>query len=225
MSLILEALRRSEAERRRGAPPNLLDPGEPTRPRREASWTIALAGLTAGLLIAGAAAWWWTRGLEAPAASTPPGVPAAPPSAPAPPASTPAASAVQAPIGPTAPVTAAPPARTPAAAAPAPAPTALPIVATPAPPEPPATPPVDAGVGPEAADLALADLAGAARDALPPLRVSMHVYAEDPLRRFAIVDGQRLREGDPFGPGAQLIEIRRDGLRVAWQGRTLWVPR
>jgi general secretion pathway protein B len=62
-------------------------------------------------------------------------------------------------------------------------------------------------------------------EALPALRVSMHVYADDPARRFAIVDGQRRREGETLQPGLTLLEIRRDGLRLGWQGRVLWIPR
>ncbi len=63
------------------------------------------------------------------------------------------------------------------------------------------------------------------RSALPPLRISMHVFHEEPLRRFAIVDGQRLREGDVLAPGLRLETIERDGLQLEWQGRTLWLPR
>jgi general secretion pathway protein B len=53
----------------------------------------------------------------------------------------------------------------------------------------------------------------------------MHVYADDPARRFAIIDGQRRREGETVLPGLALLEIRRDGLRFQWQDRVLWVPR
>ncbi|MFN3965700.1 general secretion pathway protein GspB [Silanimonas lenta] len=78
--------------------------------------------------------------------------------------------------------------------------------------------------GPAEGDLPLAAaLAGGA--VLPPLRLSMHVYAEDPARRFAILDGVRVREGESLEGGLQVLEIRRDGLRLAWNGRVLWVPR
>jgi general secretion pathway protein B len=213
MSLILEALRRSEAERRRGAPPGLLDPGEPLRRPRASPWPMALAGLLGGALIASAAAWWWSRTPDASVASRAPAPVAAPNSTPphTPPPwvaaerqQIPAAAYATAPERPTVDV------------APAPRPAAAPQPAPEAP---------DDARGPRAGDLPLGDLVGSARGSLPPLRLSMHVYADDPARRFAIVDGQRLREGDPIGTGVQLLEIRRDGLRVAWQGRTLWVPR
>ena len=73
--------------------------------------------------------------------------------------------------------------------------------------------------------LDLARLDPALRAGLPPLRVSLHAYAADPARRFAIIDGQRRREGDLLAPGLHLREIQRDGLALDWRGRTLWVPR
>jgi general secretion pathway protein B len=83
----------------------------------------------------------------------------------------------------------------------------------------------DPSRGPRPGDLPLDALLGAQRESLPPLRLSMHVYADDPMRRFAIVDGQRLREGDALATGLQVLAIQRDGLRLAWNDRVLWVPR
>ena len=67
----------------------------------------------------------------------------------------------------------------------------------------------------------LAALPGSARAALPPLRLSMHVFAEDPLQRFAIIDGARRREGDLLAPGLQVESISREGVRLSWQGQLL----
>jgi len=231
MSLILEALRRSEAERRRAAPPSLLGDIAPPRGPSSSPWPMALAGLAAGLLLA-ATAWWWGVGRGAPAAAvelssaSPVAVVASPemPIEPVP-------AAAYAPPPSQAPITPAPrPA--PEAAPPSPAPEIQPLVpAAPvaettitAPIEPEAVSPAtsDSGLGPRDGDLPWSAVAG---DALPPLRVSMHVYADDPARRFAIVDGQRRREGETLQPGLTLLEIRRDGLRLGWQGRVLWIPR
>lgn len=232
MSLILEALRRSEAERRRAAPPSLLGDVGPARPARTSAWPMALGGLLLGGLLAAAAAWWWGIGRGASVAEAPPAVATA---APAPAAYDvpiePVPAAAYAPPPSQAPISTAPrPA--PEAAPPSPAPAIQPLV-SPAPateatitapiePEAVASATADTGLGPREGDLRWSEGVG---DALPPLRVSMHVYADDPARRFAIVDGQRRREGETLKPGLVLLEIRRDGLRLGWQGRVLWIPR
>lgn len=217
MSLILEALRRSEAERRRAAPPSLLGDVGPARPARTSAWPMALGGLLLGGLLVAAAAWWWGVGRQAPVAEAPPAVVTA---APAPPAHNvpiePVPAAAYAP----------PPSPAPITPAPRPAPEAAPVaeatITAPIEPEAVTSATADTGLGPRDGDLRWSEGVG---DALPPLRVSMHVYADDPLRRFAIVDGQRRREGETLQPGLVLLEIRRDGLRLGWQGRVLWVPR
>lgn len=61
MSLILEALKRSEAERRLGETPDLLAPPPEfvTAPARQASPAWFVAGIASVLLLAIAFAWWW----------------------------------------------------------------------------------------------------------------------------------------------------------------------
>lgn len=216
MSLILEALRRSEAERRRGKVPELLDGGTAPSPPAPVRWPLALAGFLGGLLLAGGLVWWLLPN-AAPALPASPSAPSPPPSLPTPQRAAPEPE---------------PPLRPQEHEAPEPIPQRsesppLPFEASPMPISipPPAPVPLTNALGAAPGDLALADLAAPLRATLPPLRVSMHVYAEDPARRFAIVDGVRLREGEALVEGLQLIEIRRDGLRLAWQGRSLWVPR
>ena len=254
MSLILEALRRSEAERKRGKAPSLLDAGPPIRARERPLWPIALAGLAVGLLIAAGVAWWVQRGAPlVPVAPMPASIPAnaTPVVAPTAIAPTTVAPETTAPMGieptpapaidaasaqatsPTQPLeatrasTSLPATMEPPVAPPQPdaaiTPTALPRAPTPPTPAPlPST--VDPLLGPAPGDLAINELPATTRAALPPLRLSMHVFNDDPAQRFAIVDGARVREGDALGD-AQVIEIRRDGLRLSWQGRTLWLPR
>jgi general secretion pathway protein B len=214
VSLILEALRRSEAERRRAAPPSLLGDVGPARPARTSAWPMAIGGLLLGGLLAAAAAWWWGIGRGAPVADAPPAV-------------VPAAAALVEPIEPVpAAAYAPPPAQASITPAPRPAPEAAPVaeatITAPIEPEAVTSATADTGLGPRDGDLRWSEGVG---DALPPLRVSMHVYADDPARRFAIVDGQRRREGETLQPGLMLLEIRRDGLRLGWQGRVLWIPR
>ena len=51
----------------------------------------------------------------------------------------------------------------------------------------------------------------ATRRDLPEIKLTMHVYAEDPAQRFIIVNGERHAEGDDVG-SLKLIEIRKDGV-------------
>ncbi|WP_240099029.1 general secretion pathway protein GspB [Thermomonas flagellata] len=212
MSLILEALRKSEAERRRGQAPDLAQelppaPAQPPLLARRGAW-LAAALLLA--IVAGLALWRWRM---------PPAAPAMPTDAPAAAAATPALAAAPRMV---APALAPPPAPTPAQARAVPSPAAPPPppVATPTPPPAPASsPPAPAGnAATAAADLPEADAAG-----LPPMRLSMHVWDADPARRFVILDGQRMAEGDRRN-GVQVIEIRRDGVIVEREGVRARLP-
>lgn len=248
MSLILEALRKSEAERRRGHMPDLHAELPPAPARTTAAtpwhWRIALA---AAALLA-LAAWWATSASRSretaavaqPTASVvaaPPALPRVPhlqatprsqqPSVPAKPTPAPADDA-----GKTAPATPAVAKAVapetldrPARVDPAPATTETPrppthfvttqSVATAALPTPPA--------GADVAPMQLSDLAPEARKALPPLRLSMHLWNDDPSRRFVILDGERLAEGDRIG-NLVVTAIVRDGVLLDWNGRALKVP-
>ena len=81
-------------------------------------------------------------------------------------------------------------------------------------PEPTATP---------APVLALADLTPTERRALPPLKLSMHMYAPDPAQRFVILDGHRLGEGDRAG-SAVVERIDPTGVILAADGRRILLP-
>ena len=71
------------------------------------------------------------------------------------------------------------------------------------------------------APLRLSDLAVAERRQLPPLKMSMHMWA--PTQRFAIIDGARVSEGDRIGD-AVVEEITANGVVLAWQGQRLQIP-
>jgi general secretion pathway protein B len=62
------------------------------------------------------------------------------------------------------------------------------------------------------------------RQSLPRLAIAMHVYAEDPQRRFVILNEQRLVEGESTG-GVSVREIRRDGVVLEAQGQRFLLPR
>ena len=70
----------------------------------------------------------------------------------------------------------------------------------------------------------MAVLDAATRGALPPLKLSMHVYADEPARRFAIIDGQRVAEGARLGGGV-VAQIRRDGVVIEVDGRRVLLPK
>lgn len=251
MSLILEALRKSEAERQVGRLPGLMTPTLPLRrPRRR--WKRWLL-LPLALLIA-AGSWWLGRQGVAPtplpataviandavpgATEVPTGVALAEPtpalsSAPAVTASVPRAAtsddpARSAPAASSPPESATPPAieRIPAppaavttSAEPAPTATAspaapsapTPIAAVPAP-TAGATPPVPAEPA-EPAPPSLLLMPAAQRQALPTLKLSVHVFAGEPSRRFAVIDGRRVQAGDRLGD-IEVVAIRRDGVQL-----------
>ena len=71
--------------------------------------------------------------------------------------------------------------------------------------------------------LQLSDLSATERKSLPPLKVSMHLWDADPARRFVIVDGNRLVEGDRIGD-AVVTTITTDGVLLDWNGRRLKLP-
>lgn len=249
MSLILEALKKSEAERRLGRAPDLLTPARAAPPRRPA-WLAGFAlGLALALLAVALAAWWFWPA-PAPSGAIEGQEEASGRIAPVPEGR----AAQEAPV----PIRRSPrPQRiesAPPAVAPAPAPReeafaareresialpagdspfTLPSEAPPsAPPAASATPAPAPEPEPEPAPEpalesfpTLAWFTAAERDGLPPLRLSMHVYDANPQARFALIDGHRLRQGDTVTDGLQLAEIRPDGVVLDWRGRRFLLPR
>jgi general secretion pathway protein B len=237
MSLILEALRKSEAERRRGLAPDMameLPPTPNPQARATPAWAWPLLALA--LLVLGGLGWWQWR--DAPTPASTPGTPATasaattdtPPAARPPlvvrrsaPASTPmrTTATMTTPMPRTAPATQpAPPSQAAAArdrsgsVPPAPAaPPAMPVAPSAAP--PPRPMPL-----PAASTAAIPDLDSTG---LAPVKLSMHIWDATPARRFVILDGQRMAEGDRLG-GLQVIEIRRDGVVIERDGQRARVP-
>ena len=70
----------------------------------------------------------------------------------------------------------------------------------------------------------LSTLSANERSTLPPLKVSMHVYAQSPAQRFMIIDGQRVGEGARIADGVTLVRIRRDGAEIDVRGRRMLLP-
>ena len=207
MSLILEALRKSEAERRRGQAPDVtveLSP-PPVAGRvnmRRWLWPV-LALVTLFALVPVLAIWWIARDSWVPDA--------------APADAAEAGAAVVAPEPGAEPAPAIVP-REPAAM-PAPTP-ALPMPAqmqTPAPvPTVPVTLPADAAPIPAPAP-APSEVENPPSVGMSGVRLSMHLWNEDPARRLVVLNGQRMTEGDRHG-AITLVEILRDGVVVERDG-------
>lgn len=51
----------------------------------------------------------------------------------------------------------------------------------------------------------------------------MHMWSPDPAQRFAILDGQRVAEGDRLG-SAVVERIEPDGIILAAEGRRVRLP-
>ena len=243
MSLILDALRRADAERQRGGVPGLhaqtgitLPTHGGTGPQSASHQHWLLLGAVGALLLAGLAVLAWLRiGTPAPvpAAALPVAVPAAvlvatPAAAPvaataasAPPqpgvlAATPAPALPQ-PAGMPPQPAGVPP--QPAAAPHGPAPTALlpRPVAAPALPRTPAAQQVAAAAAQRLPTLA--DLPEALRRALPAMTLGGNMYAEQPALRMVIINGQVVHEGDRLAPELLVQQIRPKSVVLNLRGQ------
>lgn len=56
------------------------------------------------------------------------------------------------------------------------------------------------------------ELPDAVRARVPEMQFSVLVYAKKPAERFVLIGGQRLKEGDSYRAGLVVHEIRRDGV-------------
>lgn len=242
MSYILDALKRADAERGRGAVPGLhtrqlANPGDsdPAAPRaRRALWlgvaaALALAGVGGGL-------WFWQTAPEAPlalvvppvtiqpqlsAAVAPPVAAIAPELAPVVPTA-----ATQTAPAPAASAAAVPVVKAPVKAKPEPA-RAAPAVATPSPtPAPPgataksapvATPAVPASATSAALPL-LSELPDELRRQVPAITITGAVYAENPGQRLLLVNNLVLTQGALAAPEVKLEEIQARSSVFSFRG-------
>jgi general secretion pathway protein B len=218
MSLILEALRKSEAERRRAVVPDLLAEAEvvaPVASRAPARWPWVAA--TGALMLAVS---WFAMRDHGPAPLTVVSVPqvsatSSPESAT--PAPTPAPTrtpALRRPLVVAAPAPAAPAVAKPEATAVDTPPARIEPLPSAAPPHP--APVIDTT---DRVD----DLVGEERKQLPPLKLSMHMWNDDAAQRFVIIDGTRLRVGDRLG-AVVVADILPDGVLLDCNGRALKLP-
>ena len=243
MSLILEALRKSEAERRRAQMPDLLTEPQAAAPvalRTPQRWPW----LAAGAVVVLGAVWFVSRDAT-PVAATAQVVAdtrdASPVQAERVPARTQPAPARPAPVPVTQrPLVIAPPAPpvqpTEPATAPANAVASAPAAVVPAKAgtQALAGPPLDSRLrandnvavpAPAPAPVAdtterVTDLGNDERKQLPPLKLSMHMWNDATSQRFVIIDGTRLGVGDHLG-AVVVADILPDGVLLDWNGRPL----
>lgn len=216
MSFILDALKKSEAERQRQAGPALLEMRVVRPQRRVPVWLVVVGAV---LIVVNLGGLLWLAMRPAPAARPDTVAAATPATAPVPVvASAPAAAGVLqlAPgerlIGPGA----SGPQESLAAGG-----TVPPLAGT--------------EVGPVAGDVNPADFlpaeaapraarTGAAlrnyadvSNVVPPLRLDLHVFDSSPSMRYAFINMKKLREGESTPDGARVLEITRDGVVMAWR--------
>ena len=205
MSLILDALKKSEQERQRDRAPGLQSIHQPPL-RREAGpsrqgWWIAVAGLFIVVNAAALAYWLWSSRAAAPV----PIIAAAP--VPQPVAQ--AAEAEQKPAQKTLQNEPVPATVRPAAEADA---------------EYTRITPAGAGQPQQTAGDELTpvqevgDLPDSVRNNLPAMTFSFHVYSANPEQRTIIINNRRMRAGDEIAQGLQLQEITEDGVILAYAG-------
>ncbi|WP_305042302.1 general secretion pathway protein GspB [Geoalkalibacter sp.] len=242
MSLILDALRKSDKKRPTGAVPDLQTEhlGPPPRPKRKVPLALILIAV-ALLLNAGLLLWWlkpWQTDLAPQAVVTPSAAPV-PEVAPSP-AASPIAPAPAPPAAPSPPAQALSP----------PAPPAPPILAPP--PAPSLDPPVSTFIlaedaapaavpeawvqaltQPQPAEVAqvfsglplLQELPSDLRAGLPEFVFSLHYFTANPAERLARINGRLLREGQVLAEGLVLDEITEGGAVFEYRGQLFEVLR
>lgn len=225
MSFILDALRKSDADRQRTVTPGLADVRYATRRQRRNVWLPILVVVLAANL-GFMALWWFGRDTETPT------VPAAPA------VSVPEASdqqpATMAPVVEPAPVAEIRPlAREAEFGEPqleaeltrefAPPPLPLPESA---PPEPlPITPPTPSRIL-ASNDLPTAEqLIGSGALKSPMLNLDLHVFSETAANRFVVINSRKYREGGQLAEGPIVETINPEGVVLAIAGRRFTLAR
>lgn len=227
MSYILDALRKSDQQRRLGGVPTLAYAQvAPIAPERSAILQNGLLGLSLivsiGMLIV-----WLRPPPPEPAAITTIATMAAiaekPRASPPPQAVLPLAAPAKLEPPPPRPEASAPAAAAPIPALAVPAPTRkLPVTARS---ETRNLPPAAVAASPEGAGDALprkptasSDLPSSIRKTLPVMSVAVHAYSATPGDRLVSINGRMLREGDTLAPGLKLEQITSDGMIFTYRG-------
>lgn len=237
MSFILDALKKSEAERRQGEVPRLQNEPFSPAPRRRPIWPFLLV---LALLLNGVVFGWWLLAREEKRATV--AVSAGGQNASAAPAALPAATKAEpaaAPGGSAAPalppepevvtvVIEETPVRPAAPAArPAPARAAekkTQVRRTDPPPAAPTRSKVAAAAPAAKSFPPIAELPDNVRAGLPRLDLHLHFFTPEPERRLVRINGLNLREGGSSGDGLSVVEITQDGVKLSYGGNRFFLP-
>lgn len=222
MSYILDALRRADSERERGAVPSIHSPPVPPladdpKPQRGGQ-SVVLVGVIVVLLLAlaGLLAWHLMSGKEPVQVTAPPVPIAEPPVAQV--APSPAAVPAPVPAPPVQPPVPPPQAQAPMGAAPIlsvpPRPAPAPRVAISATPALPPAPTAEA----DTRIYTLGELPANIQRDLPKLVIGGAMYSETPANRMLIINSQVFHEGDKLTPDLVLQEIRLKSAVLKYKG-------
>ena len=219
MSFILDALRKSDADRQRAVTPGLADVRYAVRHHRRNVWLpILVVVLAANMVFMGL--WWFGRGAEPPPAAAPAAVNVV--VAPADPVTEPEAVADLRPL-----------AREAEFGEPQLEPEALtefePIATAtataPEPETPPVAPPVPSRIL-AGDDLPTAEqLIGSGTLKSPMLNLDLHVYSDKVANRFVIINSRKYREGGQLTEGPVVQTINPEGVILAIEGRRFTLSR
>lgn len=204
MSYILEALKKAQAERARGAVPGVDAQPVPTiAPRAPVGQWLGLTAALAALVLGAVLFWPASETRRQPPALTEPTPPAAPaspstPAAPARPAATTTVPAASAPAS--TPEPAARPARRMGEASPG---------ANPA--------PAPAAPAPERIAL-LQELPAQIQREIPPIAINGYLYASNPADRSVLINNRLRREGDQLADGLTLEKLLPSEMVLNYRG-------
>lgn len=215
MSIILDALRKSEDERQQGRPPRLADVRQAARPGSSWRWWPLLL---IGVLLLNLLLLMLLLRDRAPAADPGAGTPVASRSLAAEPLPPPPAELRE--VRPLARETLPRTAPPPTVRAAEPAATAATPAASPAPARAPAT---VTDLEPELPSAA--DLVARGRLNIPELNLELHVYAEEPRRRLVFINGSRYREGERLQEGPLLEAVTASGAILRHEGERFLLSR
>lgn len=199
MSLILDALRKSDRERQRNAEERLREGPRPARVAAPPAWLMPV--LLAALLCSAGALAWVVFSQERPPAA-------------------PLAGEAGQNVQNSPPRAAVRPLRS---ELPRPRPQSAPQAAIQE--SEPAAAMTPADVDVEPLPPSLAELPPAFRDSVPALAINAHAWSANPAARFVLINLRRYAEGDTLAEGPRLLRIRPEGVVLEFQGEQFFLPR